>query len=54
MEDEAQKTSRAEVPRVEDGPRNLAEAIHARFAALGGVDLPEILREPMRSPPDFK
>ncbi len=35
-------------------PKDLGRAIHARFAALGGVqlDLPE--RGPMRSPPDFR
>jgi hypothetical protein len=27
---------------------NLADAIHARIAALGGVDLPVTPREPMR------
>lgn len=34
-------------------PKNLAEAIHARFASIGGWDMPEIPREPMREPPDF-
>jgi hypothetical protein len=28
--------------------RNLADRIHVRFAALGGLELPEIPREPMR------
>ena len=34
-------------------PENLEQAIHRRFAALGGVelDLPE--RTPAREPPDF-
>lgn len=27
--------------------------IRARFAALGGVDLPILPREPVRDPPDF-
>jgi hypothetical protein len=35
----------------EAGPRNLAESIRARFASLGGVDLPDLPREPMRRPP---
>jgi plasmid stability protein len=35
-------------------PENLGERIHQRFAALGGVELPEIQREPMREPPDFE
>jgi hypothetical protein len=32
---------------------NLAESIRARFGPLGGVELPETIREPMRVPPDF-
>jgi len=36
------------------GKTNLAEQIRARFARLGGVDLPEIEREPMREPPTFE
>jgi plasmid stability protein len=34
-------------------PENLGEAIHRRFAALGGVDLPLPPREPMPEPPPF-
>lgn len=34
-------------------PRNLGRAIHARFAALGGVDLELPERGPMRPLPDF-
>jgi plasmid stability protein len=34
-------------------PENLCEAIHRRFAALGGVDLKLPLREPMPEPPRF-
>ncbi len=32
---------------------NLATAIQQRFAEVGGVDLPETLREPIRTPPSF-
>jgi hypothetical protein len=32
---------------------NLAAAIRARVAPLGGVELVELVREPMREPPDF-
>jgi len=35
-------------------PRNLGRAIHARFAALGGVDLRPSQRSPMRPTPDFE
>jgi antitoxin FitA len=34
-------------------PRNLAAAIRARVAPLGGVDLDLPTREPMREPPRF-
>jgi plasmid stability protein len=34
--------------------RGLAERIHARFAALGGVDLELPPREPAREPPTFE
>jgi plasmid stability protein len=32
-------------------PRDLAKAVHDRFAPLGGVDLEIPVREPMREPP---
>lgn len=35
-------------------PANLASAIRARFAPLGGVDLEIPRREPMRDSPDFE
>ncbi len=34
-------------------PRNLAEAIRARFARYGGVELETMPREPVREPPPF-
>ena len=34
-------------------PTNLAQAIHARFAPLGGVELDILPREPMREPPQL-
>ena len=34
-------------------PKDLGRAIHARFAALGGVDLELPERGPMRPPPGF-
>ncbi len=37
-----------------DPPTNLAEAIRARFAPLGGVELELPPREPMREPPDYE
>ena len=35
-------------------PQDLGRAIHARFAALGGVELEVPERGPMRTPPDFR
>jgi hypothetical protein len=32
---------------------NLAAAIRRRFAPIGGVQMPENPREPLREPPDF-
>ena len=37
-----------------DPPANLAEAIRARFAPLGGLELELPPRGPMRDPPDFE
>lgn len=37
----------------EDVPRSLGQSIHRRFAGLGGFDLPEIVREPIRDRPLF-
>ncbi|WP_322518168.1 plasmid stabilization protein [Rhodopseudomonas palustris] len=45
IEDEAREILRAALSTDEPRPRNLAQAIHERFAALGGVDLPETRRE---------
>jgi plasmid stability protein len=53
MEDEARDILRTALNQQPVRPANLAAAIRARFAPLGGVDLPELAREPMREPPDF-
>ncbi len=54
MEAEARRilqTALGESPR--PPALNLYESIHARFAALGGVDLDLPPREPVREPPQF-
>ena len=52
MEEEAREILRAAL--TEDTPSvNLAQAIRARFAPLGGVELEIPPREPMREPPSF-
>ncbi|TXL69432.1 plasmid stabilization protein [Vineibacter terrae] len=53
MEDEARDILRTALNQEPAPPGNLAAAIRARFAPLGGVDLPEAPREPMREPPAF-
>ena len=53
MEEEAREILTLALANQGSRPVNLAESIHRRFAALGGFDLPELPREPMRQPPDF-
>lgn len=52
MEEEARQILREAVGR-SNSPRNLASAIRARIAPLGGVDLELPSREPGREPPSF-
>ncbi len=54
MEDEAREILRSALNVKAAPAKNLAAAIRARFAPLGGVDLPIPPREPMRSPPEFE
>ena len=53
MEEEARDILRQVVGQP-SAPRNLGQAIHARFAAVGGIDLPRPQRGPMRPIPDFE
>ena len=48
MEEEARDILKAALANEKTGQRNLAESIRAWFAPLGGVDLPDVPREPMR------
>ncbi|MEP6766754.1 MAG: plasmid stabilization protein [Gemmatimonadaceae bacterium] len=55
MEDEARDILRAALSTEEtQRPRNLGQAIHERFAALGGVEPVETPREAIRRPVDFE
>ena len=53
MEEEARQILRVALSPNSRNPVNLARAIRARFAPLGGVDLDLPPREPMREPPRF-
>ena len=52
MEEEAREILRSGVGEAAP-PKDLGRAIHARFAALGGVELELPERSPMRPPPEF-
>ena len=53
MEDEARDILRSVLSRHSQPAPNLAETIHGRFAAVGGVDLTVAQREALREPPAF-
>ena len=54
MEDEAREILRTALAEESRAPTDLAKAIRRRFAALGGLDLPDMPREPAREPPRFE
>lgn len=54
MEDEARDILRSSLNQGASPPGNLADAIRARFAPLGGFDMPDAPREPMRELPSFE
>ncbi len=53
MEDEARDILRSALSTDLPQPGDLGQSIRKRFAALGGVDLPETPREPAREPVSF-
>jgi plasmid stability protein len=53
MEEEARDILQSSLNRAPAAPGNLAAAIRARFAPLGGIELALPPREPMREPPTF-
>ena len=53
MEEEAREILRAALASQRTARMNLAEFIRSRIEPLGGVELPQVVREPMREPPDF-
>lgn len=52
MEEEAREILRRAINQPATN-RDLGQAIHARFAKLGGADLPEIMRDVPRDAPRF-
>jgi plasmid stability protein len=53
MEAEARDILKCALALKPRNPQNLADAIRARFAHLGGVELPEYPRQPPSEPPSF-
>ena len=53
MEQEAREILKEALKGKKTGQGNLAESIRRRFAALGGAELPDVAREPIRKPPKF-
>ena len=53
MEQEAREILKAALEEEAAPELDLGTAIHARFAALGGVELEIPPRDPMREPPRF-
>lgn len=53
VEDEALAILREALKPIGSTKANLAASIRARFAPLGGVELPELARERMPDPLDF-
>jgi plasmid stability protein len=53
MEEEARDILRQVVGQP-SAPSNLGQAIHARFATLGGVEMAPTKRSPMRPSPEFE
>jgi plasmid stability protein len=51
MEEEARAILKSALSRREQAENNLAKSIRRRFAPLGGVELPEVPRGPIRRPP---
>jgi len=53
MEDEARDILRSSLNQEPQEPKNIGTAINAMFKPFGGLELPEVQREPMREPTTF-
>lgn len=54
MEEEAREILRSALTTSSPPKWNLAEAIHRRFAAFGGIELLPVKRDALRDIPDFE
>jgi plasmid stability protein len=54
VEEEARDIIRDALTREADEPNRLGTAIHELFKPLGGLELPESIKQPIREPPDFR
>ena len=54
MEEEAREILRSALTTSSPAKGNLAEAIHRRFAAFGGIELPLVKRDAVREVPGFE
>ena len=54
MEEEAREILRSALTTSSPAKGNLAEAIHRRFAAFGGIELAPVQRDALRDLPGFE
>ncbi len=54
MEEEARHILRAALTEERQPVTHLGDAIRQRFAPFGGVEVPDVGREPLRAPPSFE
>ncbi|MDY6805420.1 MAG: plasmid stability protein [Cyanobacteriota bacterium] len=52
-EEEVKEILRTVLTKNTDAPLNLAAAIEQRFASFGDFEIPAVVREPLREPPQF-
>jgi antitoxin FitA len=53
MEEEVRTRLKSVLSEEPSSNRNVATMIHRRFSALGGVELTQVVREPIREPERF-
>lgn len=53
MEEEVRNILKAALATEQEHTNDLVKTIRKRFAPLGGIELPELPREPIRKPDEF-